>query len=464
MIHPAQPGMSPALQQHGHPPKRMQWVAWGLGGLANDMTNVITALALPIYSIAFGLNPGLVGLAMAIPRVWDAFTDPVAGSISDNLRTRWGRRRPMILIGGIAMAVVFPLIWIPPAALQGHTLFAYLLGMLILFYTCQTVWLVPWNALGLELSPDYHERTKIQAIRAAVASGANFLVPWAYLACFWFSPGGSEREGVVYVGLAVGLIFLLTALPSAVFCREVNPDTAAPKMPFFHALGATLRNRQFLLLMGAVALFLIGYLMVLSMALYINIHHVFGGSKADAAAFQGIGGTVNAIASLASVPLAAWLAGRFGKRAALITGLCLVCIGKLLSWWLFNPALPWLQFGYFLLIGPGIAFLWILVPSILADICDDDTKVTGHHRQGMFSAVYTWVVKASVAASLILGGWLIALAGLRGGDEVPTPGNIFTLRLLFSIVPVLSILAAVVCVWKTRDARPATSQPQEGAP
>ncbi len=445
----------------GHPPKQVQWVAWGLGGLANDMTNVITVLALPIYSIAFGLNPGLVGIAMAIPRVWDAFTDPIAGSISDNLRTRWGRRRPMIFLGGIAMAIVFPLLWMPPSGLEGHTLFAFFLGFLILFYTCQTVWLVPWNALGLELSPDYHERTKIQAIRAAVASGANFIVPWAYSACFWFSPSGSERDGVIYVGLVVGLIFLLTALPSAIFCREINPDSRAPKMPFFIALRATLQNRQFQLLMGAVALFLIGYLMVLSMALYINIHHVFGGSKAEAATFQGIGGTVNAIASLASVPLAAWLAGRFGKRIALIIGLSLVCLGKMLSWWLFNPALPWLQFGYFLLIGPGIAFLWILVPSILADICDADARKTGLHRQGMFSAVYTWVVKASVAASLILGGWLIALAGIGGGDELATSDDIFTLRLLFGIVPALSIFAAVACVWKTRDAHPGAHQHQE---
>jgi len=425
-----------------------------MGGLANDMTNVITALALPIYSIAFGLNPGLVGLAMALPRIWDAFTDPVAGSISDNLRTRWGRRRPMILIGGIAMALVFPLIWTPPASLEGGSLFAWFLGFLILFYTCQTVWLVPWNALGLELSPDYHERTKIQAIRAACATGANFLVPWVYAACFWFAADGGERRGVMIVGILVGIIFLLTAVPSAFVCREFNPDRAAQKMPFLTALKATLVNRQFLLLMSAVALFLIGYLMVLSMALYINIHHVFGGEKEPAATYQGLGGTVNAVASLTAVPVAAWLAGRLGKRRALITGLCLVCTGKLLSWWLFNPEMPWLQFGYFALIGPGIAFLWILVPSILADICDEDAKLTGHHRQGMFSAVYTWVVKASVAASLIVGGWLIALAGMEGGDEVATAENILALRLLFSAVPVAAILGAIFCVVKTRDARP----------
>ena len=228
-------------------------------------------------------------------------------------------------------------------------------------------------------------------------------------------------------------------------------------MPFLTALKATLVNRQFQLLMAAVALFLIGYLMVLSMALYINIHYVFGGDKEPAATYQGLGGTVNAIASLASVPLAAWLAGRFGKRVALITGLSLVCVGKVLSWWLFNPEIPWLQFGYFILIGPGIAFLWILVPSILADICDDDAKVTGRHRQGMFSAVYTWVVKASVAASLIVGGWLIALAGMEGGDEVATAENVLALRLLFSAVPVAAILGAIFCVVKTRDARPETT-------
>jgi GPH family glycoside/pentoside/hexuronide:cation symporter len=152
------------------------------------------------------------------------------------------------------------------------------------------------------------------------------------------------------------------------------------------------------------------------------------------------------------VPVAAWLAGRLGKRRALVTGLSLVLLGKISSWWLFSPQLPWLQFGYFVLIGPGITFLWILVPSILADICDADAQTTGHHRQGMFSAVYTWVVKASVAASLIIGGWLIAFAGLQGGNEVATPANIFWLRFLFGVVPAASIAAAIYCVLKTRDA------------
>jgi GPH family glycoside/pentoside/hexuronide:cation symporter len=87
--------------QHGKfsPQHKSTWAekfAWGAGGMTESLQNSIWALSFPIYSIALGVSPALIGLAKALPRVVDAFTDPIMGNISDNARTRFGRRRPVV--------------------------------------------------------------------------------------------------------------------------------------------------------------------------------------------------------------------------------------------------------------------------------------------------------------------------------------------------------------------------------
>ncbi|MDF7824514.1 MFS transporter [Pontiellaceae bacterium B12227] len=421
---------------------RYQKLAWGAGGLTNDLINAIGVLAIPIYAIAMGVNPAWIGLALAVPRIWDAFTDPLMGHISDNFRSRWGRRRPLILLGSVLLGITFPLLWLPSPAWGPALKTAWFLIMLIAFYTAFTIWSVPWNALGFELTSDYNERTRVQAWRAAIATLAGWIVPWAYKLCFIFNK--DEIIGARYVGLLIGLILASTGILSALFCKEQDRAQKQEKIKLGPAFACTLKNKPFQLICAGVALFIAGVFLVQPMALYVNIYHVFDGSREAASTISGMGGMSGAIMALLAVPLISFIATRWGKKKTLILGMAIAAAGYLSQGFTYNPANPYLEIISFCTIAPGVAFIWIILPSMLADICDVDELQTGLRREGMYGAVYGWLLKIGVTIGLSLSGFVLTIAGIVPSQEIQSPEAIRTLRILFSLVPFTFTLAAAL--------------------
>src|SRR5512145_1034471 len=111
-----------------------QKLAYGLGAFVNNLLAAASGGMMIVLNLGLGMNPALVGLLGALPRLWDAFIDPVMGYISDNTRTRWGRRRPYIFVGAIAVGIIFALLWqLPPGKGESFYFWYFLLGSL-LFY------------------------------------------------------------------------------------------------------------------------------------------------------------------------------------------------------------------------------------------------------------------------------------------------------------------------------------------
>ena len=147
-------------------------IAWGLGGWADDYTFVvINILFLYLYVDYFRMDPVLAGVALFIPRVFDAITDPIIGNWSDNFRSRWGRRRPLIVAGAIGCAILLPLYWLPPMLetiknpWYSNIPFIYVSILGCFYAAVYTLFVVPYTALGYELSEDYDERTKVLSWR-----------------------------------------------------------------------------------------------------------------------------------------------------------------------------------------------------------------------------------------------------------------------------------------------------------
>ena len=104
-----------------------QKAAWGVGGFAeNFANNAILQMVYPVFNIGYGLSPFMIGIALSISRVLDAFSDPPMGNWSDNSRTRWGRRRPFIFVGALIMTAFFAIMWFPPDGASKAVLFTYL--------------------------------------------------------------------------------------------------------------------------------------------------------------------------------------------------------------------------------------------------------------------------------------------------------------------------------------------------
>ena len=429
--------------------------AWASGAIADVfMANAFSYLALPIYNIALKVDPAFLGWAMGIPRIWDALADSFMGNVSDNARTRWGRRRPFMLVGALLSGIFFALMWTPPSTASVSSIGYYFLAVSILYYTAYAVFTVPWGAMGLELSPDFHERTNVQAWKNAFQAGGGI-----FLGTMWWLAlrlGKTEVEGVRWVGLIFGLLIAGAGVVSAVFGREQYSDPSREKLPFVRAFKETFSNTAFLCVVAFTLCIIFGVFVVNAFALYINIVYVFQGNKGSVAQLNMVTNAVFQIVGLAITPAIAAVARRAGKRWTLSGGLLLVALGFAISWWTYTPAMPYLQCITLGLISPGLACLWIVGPSMLADVCDLDELKTGLRREGMYSASFAWSIKAAIALTMVLSGYMLNWAGYDSAREaVQAPGVVDRLRWLYLVVPsLLSLLGIVfVAIYPLNEAR-----------
>ena len=422
--------------------------AFGIGGAADNlMQNSVNSMVAQILNIQLAVNPALVSVAIFSPRLWDAFIDPVMGSISDNTRTRFGRRRPYIFVGGFLTALMFILLWRFPFVSTELGYFGWFLACSLAYYTCYTVFSVPYNAMSYELSPDYNERTRIMAFKCAFGAVAGLLIQWQFrltqLDCF-----KNTLDGMRTVSIGTALLIAATAVFPAIFCQErLKKEVSRQlKIRLIDSLKETLCNRAYRRLIFSVILISLGLYMVLQLGVYINIFYVCAGNTKAAATLQGFGGTAyHLLGGILAAPLVSFLAGRFGKRETLIGGMLLAMIGSLSKFITFDPRWPYAQIISMAVMAPGLSCLWIIAPSMVADICDEDELTTGFRREGMFSAVYSYVSKIGVSVGLLFVGFLLNASGfdaaLGAGQSART---ILILRIFFSGVPALGLFAAVI--------------------
>ncbi len=151
---------------------------YGLGAFINNTLAAASGGMIIVLNLGLGMNPVLVGLLGALPRLTDALTDPLMGYISDHTRSRWGRRRPYIFAGAIIAGLSFALLWQLPRDQSDTFYFIFFLVGSIIFYLGYTVFATPWVALGYEMTPDYHERTRLMGVQNFIGQLAYVVSPW----------------------------------------------------------------------------------------------------------------------------------------------------------------------------------------------------------------------------------------------------------------------------------------------
>ncbi|MDT8391390.1 MAG: MFS transporter [Lentisphaeria bacterium] len=419
-------------------------ISYGFGGFVDQiMANSFGQLAFPIYNIALGLDAKLLGIALAVPRFVDAVTDPMMGHISDNTRSRWGRRKPYIAIGSILMALSLVLVFSPPASLGDRGLFLYILIMGALMYVAYTIFAVPYQALGFELTDDYHERTSVQVWRMVMISAKALVAPWLLKACFvigkWLpaSERPVEVRGVFFVAIGLGLLVVLGTIPILIFCHENAEHMKKAKVAAFASIKSTLSNKVFRVHLITIFMVMIGAFIYGPLTLYINNYYVFGGDKDAAATLVGYSGSMMAICGFLAIPVISWLSRRIGKKATYAGGIIVCGLMYPLSWFLFNPNMPYLQLVLPVITCPALTCCWVLNPSITADICDHDELKTGQRREGMYGAVWGFSFKCGLSAISLVMGLLIAWTGFIADAAAQTPETILRIRLLMVVIPLV---------------------------
>lgn len=414
--------------------------AYGTGIVAYQYPHYALAdLALPLFNIGLGLGPAVVGAVLMAGRIWEAICNLLVGALSDNARTRWGRRRPYIFVGGILTGLIYPLVWLAPRTWSNDAVVLYVLLTTLALYTAFSVFSVPYIALGLELTPDHHERTKVQVWRSYCALIPAFTSGWF----LWFCelPAfGDIMVGALWLGFGVGMVIIITAIVPAIFLRERYYVVAkqAEKQPLLKSLVAVFRNKPFAIIMVVILALELGRFTTDNLGFYVLAFYVYGGNTSEAAFLMGINTTVMLAVAFAAIPVVQKLELRWGKITALRICLIINIASDLLKWVLVSPDYPWAWIILNVIKNFGGLGFWILVNSMKADVCDWDEYETGIRREGSFSAIAGMLQKTMAAFTLWLSGLMLHWVGLDVTKEgVQDLGTIFWLRMAYFIPSVL---------------------------
>ena len=427
--------------------------------LANQMFPAALGVFLVVLVQTLGFPPLAWGLIFFAPRAFDAITDPIMGYISDNTRSKWGRRRPYVFIGGIVLGISYIAMW---QLYRENTLtfnFIYFMGFSLLFYLGLTIFSVPYVAMGYEMSDDFHERTSIMAVAQFIGQLAWVIAPWFWVILYdpsWFPDADA---GVRTLSIWVAIPCALMAMTPALFIRSestLDRDDFKPinlkaiSNSLIEILRATVQAfsiRQFRQLAFATFLVFNSFNIIASFTFFIIVYHLFDGDAGAAGKWPAMHGCVGALfTTFLVIPVVAKVSKTIGKKKTFIITQGISIIGYVLFWFLFIPGTP----SAFLYALPfhsfGIGGLFTLMMSMTADVCDIDEYNSGERREGIIGAVYWWMVKFGHAFAGLLGGVILWLVDFD--PDAATEASLTGLRLFYSFLPIIGVLGAIAVMWR----------------
>ncbi len=455
---------------------------------------------------AWGVDPLWAGLLGGLPRIFDAVTDPVMGFISDNTKSKWGRRRPYIFFGAIISGILFFLMWqLDDNASQSYIIW-HVMIVQILFLIGNTMFATPLVGLGYEMTSDYNERTRLMAFSNTMGQIAWMIVPWLYVIIPDSNTFNTQTEGVRTMALIVGVMCVVFGILPSLFCKgidsshmenrkEINWKTLSSNLKeLFIGIKQVSKNKPFMKLCGATFLVFNGFQLVAAFGVFIIVFYMYNGSYEAAGTWPAWFNTINAmITAFIVIPIISKMSNKWGKKKAFIISTILSIIGYTGKWWGFdkelnsrfsdtslgeslnsgvgwifdglNPILndigmswftidtgteiPWLIFAPIPLFAFGMGGLFTLMMSMTADVCDLDELENGMPRkEGTFGAIYWWMVKLGQALALVLGGLILKIVGFDPNITEQSVETMNNLRVADIVIPSLTAALAVWVMWK----------------
>lgn len=402
-----------------------QKIAFGVGMFANQMFPAILGIFMVVLVQDLGFPGWMWSLIYFFPRIFDSITDPIMGFISDNTRSKWGRRRQYVLIGGIIMGISFIIMWqlFKENSLQFN--FWYFFLWSIVFYLGLTLFSVPYVAMGYEMSDDFHERTNIMAIAQWIGQWAWVIAPWFWVIMYdpeWFpSAEVAVRELAIWIAIPCAICAIVPAVfikSESTLDKDYEPlntsNIGNSLMKIFESFVQAFKIKEFRKLCGATFLIFNAFNTVAALTFFVIVYKLFNGDAEASGVWVSLFGCLGALGTtFLVIPVVTWLSKGYGKKKAFLISQGISIVGYVLLYFLFIPGKPWMYIIALPLFSFGIGSLFTIMMSMTADVIDLDELTSGKRREGIFGAIYWWMVKVGFAIAGALSGLIIAIVGFN---------------------------------------------------
>lgn len=438
-----------------------QKIAFGVGMLANQMFPAAMSIFMVVLVQDLGFPGWMWGVIFFAPRAFDAILDPIMGYISDNTRSRWGRRRQYVFIGAILMGISFAFLWQLYREDSIMYNFTHVMIWSFVFYLGLTIFGVPYVSMGYEMSDDYHERTSVMAISQWIGQWAWVIAPWFWVIMYdpsWF-PTADEATRTLAVWVAV--VFMICAMIPAFFIKSESTIDRTDYEPLnLSGIFGSLKkialsfkeafsSAPFRKLCIATFLIFNGFNTIASFTFFVIKSHLFNDDASAVGVWPTLFGSVGAlVTTFIVIPIVAKMSKSLGKKRAFILSQSISIIGYILLWFLMVPGKPYLFLFALPFHSFGIGGLFTIMMSMTSDVLDIDELETGKRREGVFGAIYWWMVKLGFAFAGALSGLILTLVNYQSGPVSSQPeGAVDGLRMFFSGLPILCTLIAIAVMW-----------------
>ncbi|PIB31237.1 MFS transporter [Maribacter sp. 4G9] len=433
-----------------------QKVAFGIGMFANQMFPAILGIFMVVLVQDLGFPGWMWSLIYFFPRIFDSITDPIMGFISDNTKSKWGRRRQYVLIGGIIMGIAYIFMW---QLYKDNTLeynFWYFFIWSIVFYLGLTFFSVPYVAMGYEMSDDFHERTNIMAVAQWIGQWAWVIAPWFWIIMYdptWFpSADVAVRKLAIWVAIPCALAAIVPAIfikSKSTLHEDYEPLNAAniggSLMKILKSFKEAFKIPEFRKICGATFLIFNAFNTVAALTFFVIVYKLFNGDAEATGIWVALFGCLGALGTtFIVIPIVAWMSKQMGKKRAFILAQAISVIGYIMLYFLFVPGKPWLYIIGLPFFSFGIGSLFTIMMSMTADVIDIDELNSGKRREGIFGAIYWWMVKVGFALAGALSGAIIAFVEFN--PELATTeqqGAVDGLHAFFCFFPMVGTLVAM---------------------
>ena len=418
--------------------KGQKW-SFGMGSFAQwFIMSSFNVWVFAFYFTAVGLPVSWIMLAFIIWTIWNALNDPLLGYISDRTQTRWGRRKPFIILGSIPIIIIEIILWLPPTDSHFIT-FIYLLLMLVLFDTFYTM-VTFFDALFPELYVSVEDRAEVNTIKQILATIGmlfSFLVPGIFIGDL------TSREGYLVNGIVSSIILTLSlfiAIKWGVKEREEFKLDHKQEFGYFKGLKEAFKLKGFTLY--TIMFFLYEYiLLVLATTIPLWALHILG--VTDTAMISLLLG-VNFIVGVLTVIIWMKLDIKLGSRKAFIVAVLVSIIAFIPIFFIssYNLALIFMIFS-----GIGMGGMLYFIYLIVADPIDEDELKTGVRREGTFFGITNFFMRLAMILAIVTVSLVFTSTGWESYTPNPGADIILGLRALVVIFPVIAMVAILVCLY-----------------